>query len=67
MGGIGGRLSMLMREIVRFRGIESGGDEVGKGFEGGGGESPVGSDEGQKEGEIIYVWPAKVQEKREGK
>jgi len=40
MGGRGGRLSMLMREIVRFRGIES--DFDGKGGGGGGGESPVG-------------------------
>ena len=42
MGGIGGRLSILMREIVRFRGIEADVDE-GSRTEGGGGggESPV--------------------------
>ena len=42
MGGIGGGLSILMREIVRFRGIESQvdeGDRTDGG--GGGGESPV--------------------------
>jgi len=31
MGGMGGRLSILVREIVRFRGIESDVDEDGKG------------------------------------
>ena len=40
MGGRGGRLSMLVREIVRFRGMES--DVEWKGGGGGGGESPVG-------------------------
>lgn len=45
MGGIGGRFSILVREIVRFRGIESdtdGGGENGVGEGGGGGESPIG-------------------------
>ena len=43
MGGIGGRLSMPMREIVRFRGIESDVDEADRADAGGGGgESPVG-------------------------
>ena len=44
MGGIGGRLSILVREIVRFRGIESDVDESDKncdGGGGGGGESPI--------------------------
>ena len=44
MGGIGGRLSILVREIVRFRGIES---DVGNGKKNGvdggeRGESPIG-------------------------
>ena len=44
MGGIGGRLS-IVREIVRFRGIESNADEEArKGVGRGGGESPVGGD-----------------------
>ena len=42
MGGIGGRLSILMRESGRFRGIESDIDERDKtNAGGGGGESPV--------------------------
>ena len=42
MGGRGGRLSILIREIVRFRGIESDVDEDGnKCAGGGGGEAPV--------------------------
>jgi hypothetical protein len=41
MGRIGGRLS-IVREIVRFRGIESDADEEArKGVGRGGGESPV--------------------------
>lgn len=44
MGGRGGRLSILMREIVRFRGMESVVDEGDKVNEqGGGDDSPVGS------------------------
>ena len=51
MGGMGGRLFMPAREMVRFRGIKSDIDEDGKGSAGGGGgESPVGGDEGQQEG-----------------
>lgn len=57
MDGIGGRLSILVREIVRFRGIESdvGGDGRDCGG-GGGGETPVGSDEGRRRrGDYIRV------------
>lgn len=43
MGGIGGRLSILVREIVRLRGIESDVDEKKcEGGGGGGGESSIG-------------------------
>jgi len=58
MGGIGGRLSILVREIVRLRGIESDVDEDGKKCEGGGrggGESSVGL---RGKMEVIYVWLA---------
>lgn len=43
MGGIGGGFSIVVRDIVRFRGIRSdvdGGGENGVGE--GGGESPIG-------------------------
>ena len=43
MGGRGGRVSILVREIVRFRGIESDVDGgSGNGVGEGGGESPIG-------------------------
>jgi len=43
MGGIGGRLSILVKEIVRFRGFESDVDENERWCGGGGvGEPPVG-------------------------
>ena len=45
---------MPVREMVRFRGIESDVDKDGKGtVGGGGGESPMGSGEERKEREII--------------
>jgi hypothetical protein len=51
MGGIGGRVSMLMRENVRFRELESGVDEDDRTEGGGvGGESP------RERGGVIYGW-----------
>jgi hypothetical protein len=66
MGGIGGRLS-IVREIVRFRGIESDADEEArKGVGRGGGESPVGGRaRGRREGGLYMR--GQRESRREGK
>ena len=68
MGGRGGRLSILVREIVRFRGIElEENEDDEKDGGGGGGESPGGGGGGRKRGRLYMDRERQGMSRREGR